>query len=314
MTFPFALSRPVAPQTSASAQDGSPLSALAGVRTPPARAAMAKLGLSTAGFQLQEPAAPARKAAQEAEVSTALASAMEAGVRLIDTSPAHGSAESLVGALISLRSPVSLATRTASLAIGVDRVEHRALSSLERFGAPSAGALLVDASDLLDDEGPDLWDTLRRLKDEAYFDAIGIEVAPSDDVLGLARRFKPDVIQAPASLLDQRLIASGALAAVAALGVEVRLKSVFLQGLLFTAREGLPARFADAGPRLSRIRLMLAEAGVDPMQAALAFALGRPEASYGVVEVGSSAELKAVIAAAAAPAPQLDWSAFALDI
>jgi aryl-alcohol dehydrogenase-like predicted oxidoreductase len=279
----------------------------------PARAAVAKLGLSTAGFGLQGDCAPARKAACEAEMQATVALAVEAGVRLIDTAPSHGSAETLIGALISARSPVRLATRTASLALGVDQIEQRALGSLDRFAVPSAGTLLVQAADLLGDEGPELWDALRRLKDEAYFDAIGIDIHPGDDALGLARRFKPDVIQAPVSLLDQGLIASGALATVAAMGIEVRLDSPLLQGLLFTPREGLPARFAGAGPRLSRIRLMLAEAGIDPLQAALAFALGRPEASCVVVQIGSSAELKAVIAAASAPAPQLDWSAFALE-
>ncbi len=314
MNFPFALSRLAAsPAVEMPPKGGfrAPAPVMKGEHH--ARAAVAKLGLSTAGFGLDRHAAPARKAASEAEVRSALSSAIEAGIRLIDTAPAHGAAEMLIGVLVSPRSPVRLTTRTASLSLGVDQVEQRARGSLDRLGAPSAGTLLVEAADVLGEDGPELWDALCRLKDEGYFDAIGVEISACDDVLGLARRFKPDVIQAPVSLLDQRLIVGGALSAVAALGIEVRLRSVFLQGLLFTSREGLPARFAEVGPRLSRIRLILAEAGVDPLQAALAFALGRPEASAVVVEAGSAAELKAVIAAASAPAPQLDWSALALD-
>ena len=231
MNFPFALSGSVASCDGAELTGGGcPLPVSAGARDLPARAAVAKLGLSTAGFGLQDKAAPARRAACEAEVRAAIQCAVEVGVRLIDTAPTHGSAETLIGALVSPRSQVRMATRTASLALGVDQVERRALGSLERFGAPSAGTLLVEASELLGDDGLDLWDALCRLKDEAYFDAIGIDVEACDDVVGIARRFKPDVIQAPAGLLDQRLIASGALAAVAALGIEVRLRSVFLQG------------------------------------------------------------------------------------
>src|SRR5690606_36251470 len=131
--------------------------------------------------------------------------------------------------------------------------------------------------------------------------------------LGLARRFKPDVMQLPLSVLDQRLIQDGVLTEVAALGVEVHLRSIFLQGLLFLPRDGLPAPLAGEGPRLSRIRRTMAEAGADPLQAALAFALGRPEASAVIVGVSSAAELRAITAAAAAPAPSLDWGQLALD-
>ena len=321
MNFPFALSRSAPRTAGLSADVGLHSVALAAHRSgprsalvaTPAMAAVGKLGLSTAGFGLGGRLSAAVTKASEADLVAALVLTVEAGVRLIDTAPSHGQAEALIGAAVSPRSPVRLTTRTASLSFGVDQVEQRAKGSLERFGAPGAGAILAPAADLLSEDGPELWDALCRLKDESYFDAIGIEIEPGDDAFGLARRFKPDVIQAPASLLDQRLIASGALAAAASLGVEVRLRSVFLQGLLFAPREALPARFAEAGPRLSRIRLMLAEAGVDPLQAALAFALGRPEASTVVVEAGSTAELKAVIAAASVAAPQLDWSALALD-
>ena len=117
----------------------------------------------------------------------------------------------------------------------------------------------------------------------------------------------------PCSLLDQRLVRDGALATIAGLGVEVQIRSVFLNGLLFMPREQLPPALADAGPRLSRIRRLLAESGADPLQAALAFARSLPEVSVVIVGVGSAAELRAVLAAAHAPTPDLDWSQFALD-
>jgi aryl-alcohol dehydrogenase-like predicted oxidoreductase len=154
---------------------------------------------------------------------------------------------------------------------------------------------------------------MKRLRDEGLFARIGVSAYAEDDPLGLARRFRPDVMQVPTSLLDQRLIADGTLAEVAALGVEIQLHSIFLQGLLFVPRYGLPRELADAGPSLSRIRRTIAEAGADPLQAALSFALARPEASTVVVGVATAAELQAIVAAAAAPPPALDWGALALD-
>jgi aryl-alcohol dehydrogenase-like predicted oxidoreductase len=138
-------------------------------------------------------------------------------------------------------------------------------------------------------------------------------VFASDDPVNLVRRFKPDIAQAPVSLLDQRLIVSGALAEIAGLGVEVHLRSIFLQGLLFLPPDRMPLALKGASGPLSRVRRLIAEGRSDPLQAALWFALSRPEARHVVVGVATAAELQAVIAASASPPPDLDWTEMAME-
>jgi aryl-alcohol dehydrogenase-like predicted oxidoreductase len=58
---------------------------------------------------------------------------------------------------------------------------------------------------------------------------------------------------------------------------------------------------------------MIAEGRSDPLQAALGFALSRPEGSAVLVGVNSAAELSAVVAAASSPPPDLDWDEMAID-
>ena len=111
----------------------------------------------------------------------------------------------------------------------------------------------------------------------------------------------------------QRLIVNGALAEIAGLGVEVHLRSIFLQGLLFLPPDRMPTALKGASGPLSRVRRMIAEGRSDPLQAALGFALSRPEASSVIVGVVSAGELQAVIAAAASPPPDLDWDEMALE-
>ena len=89
--------------------------------------------------------------------------------------------------------------------------------------------------------------------------------------------------------------------------------SVFADGLLFMSGEALPLEMHRHGPTLSRIRRRLAEARVDPMQATLAYAMGLPEVSAVVASIASAAELRAVVAAAHAPTPALDWASMQLD-
>lgn len=278
------------------------------------RKAAARLGLGTAQFGLDHGVSNPRGRMPEAEAAAVLQVAARAGVTVVDTAESYGEAETVLGRALPRPNPFDIVTKTAPLSLGVEAVLGRARGSLQRMGVDSARALLVrSGSDLLSADGAELWDRMKALKDAGLFATIGIAAQEGDDALGLARRFKPDLMQLPASVLDQRLIQGGALEAVAELGVEVHLRSIFLQGLLFLPRDVLPTRLAEAGPRLSRIRRTIAEAGADPLQAALAFALSRPEASAVLVGVASAAEMRAVLAAAAAPAPDLDWGALALD-
>jgi aryl-alcohol dehydrogenase-like predicted oxidoreductase len=75
----------------------------------------------------------------------------------------------------------------------------------------------------------------------------------------------------------------------------------------------MPGPLKGAASRLSRVRRMIAEGRSDPLQAALGFALSRPEASSVIVGVTTAAELQAVVAAALSPPPDLDWDDMALD-
>ena len=67
----------------------------------------------------------------------------------------------------------------------------------------------------------------------------------AENPVQLAEQFRPDAMQVPFSLLDQRLLRDGSLSRLKELGVEIHARSIFLQGLLFL--ENPPAKLADAG-------------------------------------------------------------------
>ena len=196
---------------------------------------------------------------------------------------------------------------------GPDQLSAKLSRARARLARSAETSLVLCGARLLADDGDQLWTTALELREAGNCVALGISVEPGGDALGLARRFKPDLMQVRAGLLDQRLIASGALGAIAGMGIEVHVRTTLLHGLLFMPREGLPAALAEAGRQLSQVRRMIAEGGADPLQAALAFVLDRPEASRVIVEAGSVSEVRAILAAAGAPSPKLDWPSMALD-
>ncbi len=275
---------------------------------------ISKLGLGTAQFGLDS-GPPVRGKAPAVEVREMLALAGRAGLVVFDTAAASVHGETTLGAVLPRPAPFAITIKAPRGDKGPDFVEAEAKASLARLGLDQADAIMVQsAGDLFSPYGMALWDRLKALRDRGLFARVGISAYASDDPAGLARRFRPDLIQAPASLLDQRLLVDGALARVRDLGVEVHLRSIFLNGLLFLPPDRAPSQLgASAISRLSRARRMIAEGRSDPLQAALGFALSRPEANAVIVGAATAAELSAVIAAASSPPPELDWDNMALD-
>lgn len=270
-----------------------------------------KLGLAAAQFGLGA-ATPPRGRSPEAETQTIFSVAERSGLSVLDTSGVYGRAESLLGQLLPHPSPFRVTLGAVRCDRGPDFVEAEARGSLKRLGLARADAIIVQhAGELFGPHGVALWQRLQKLRDDGLFAKIGISVHASDDPVGMARRYKPDIIQAPASLLDQRLLADGTLGQVSELGVEVQLRSIFLHGLLFMPPDRIPAALQGVG--ISRVRRLIAEGRSDPLQAALGFALSRKEATAVLVGVTSAAELSAVIAAAASPPPDLDWDGMAIE-
>lgn len=271
-----------------------------------------KLALGASQFRFDAQAAHPRARTPQAEIAEILAVAARSGLGILDAAVHLDSAEAMIGASPNLHN-FRIMVRAARGDRGPEFVDREARASLKRLGVAKAEAIIVqNAGDLFGRGGPDLWDKLLDLKDEGLFDKVGVVALASDDPLGIVKRFHPDIIQSPASLLDQRLLANGALAEAAEMGVEVHLRSVFLQGLLFLPPDRMPAPLKGAVSSLSRVRRMIAEGRSDPLQAALGFALSRPEASAVIVNATTAQELTAMIAAASSPPPELDWDAMAL--
>ena len=274
----------------------------------------AQLALGSAQFGGDYGISNTRGKVGEDEVRQILKLAADSRVLHIDVSHQDGDVERIVGRNWPFPSPFKPQVRTLRLEKGLDWLESRLRRSVDHMGLARISAALVDnAEDLVGAEGDALWARLEKLKAEGLIARIGISATHEDQPVLLAKRFKPDLMQVPVSILDQRLVANGAIAQLAELGVEVQARSVFLQGLIFLPREALPANLAPVGPHLSKVRRIMAECGVDPLHAALSYALNLEGVSTVVVGVTSAAELRAIIAASERKAPKMPYEMLALN-
>jgi aryl-alcohol dehydrogenase-like predicted oxidoreductase len=263
-----------------------------------------KLGLGTVQFGQAYGVSNSRGQVPSGEAAAILARAATSGVTVLDTAANYGAAESVLAgfSLASFR----VVTKTLSPRHGIEAVVAKARQSAAML---KADTLLVHAAADLEDAA--LWPALQLLKSEGVFRRVGISVYVDDNPAQLAKRFNPDVIQLPFSLLDQRLLRDGTLGRLQDAGVEIHARSLFLQGLLFL--EKLPPKLARAAPRLAQIKADIAAVGSKPLAAALGFVLAQQQIAIGLVGVTSCAELDEILAAAALPLPALDWASLALN-
>ena len=274
---------------------------------------LSKLGLGTGQLGFDQPPT-GRGRPREAEARDILSIAGRSGLGVLEVVRQSATADSHLRAAMPQPHTFRMTLTAIRPDRGPDLVETELRAQMLRLGVERVDTILApSATDLFSPLGPRMWDRLRALKDAGLCRKIGVPVYASDDPVGVARRFKPDVMQAPASLLDQRLLLDGSLATLADMDIEVHLRSIFLQGLLFLPPDRMPTPLKGAASSLSRVRRMIAEGKSDPMQAALGFALSRPEAAKVIVSVTTAQELAAMIAAAASPPPELDWEGMAID-
>jgi aryl-alcohol dehydrogenase-like predicted oxidoreductase len=267
-----------------------------------------RLGIGTVQFGQAYGISNRRGQVPFEEARAILTRAAQAGIGLLDTAANYGEAEEVLSRMDT--GAFRTVSKTIGVAQGVEAVVARARQSVKKLG--HVDLLLVHAvSDLLGPDGAELWQALQALKAEGTVGGIGISAYTADDPAGLAERFRPDAMQVPFSLLDQRLLRDGSLARLKALGVEVHARSLFLQGLLFL--ETPPENLAYAAPMLTAVRNRIAAAAATPLDAALAFVLACPEVDVAVIGVTARHQLDQILDIIALPPPDIDWAACALN-
>ena len=235
------------------------------------------------------------------EVTAILRSAREAGMDTLDTAAAYGASEGCLGSVgvADWRVVTKLPPNLDPSQNAADWVKTSFAASLARLRVPRVEALLVHRSHhLLGTQGKVVWREMQRLKDAGMAAKIGVSIYGPEELDDLWAVAKPDVVQAPFSVVDRRLLQSGWLSKLAKLGVEVHARSVFLQGLLLAHRDSRPGEFSRWKALWDRWDSWLLKKRMTATEAAVGYVMSMPEFERIVVGVESARQLGEIVAAA----------------
>lgn len=261
---------------------------------------MKRLALGTVQFGL-----PYGVANQQGQVSLETATAildcaLANRIDTLDTAIAYGNSEQNLGKIgvDSFRVVSKLPEFPADMNDVSDWVLRSVEDSLQRLKIPRLHGLLLHRPEhLLSPEGSKLYQALQLLKEKRLVDKIGISIYHHNELEALFSLFALDLIQAPFNVLDRSLEKSGWLSRLKEAGVEVHVRSIFLQGLLLMPSSTRPPYFDRWRNIWQSWKQWLIESDLTPLQACLACVMSKKEIDRVVIGVDSLSQLQEILMA-----------------
>jgi len=251
----------------------------------PMESSNTKLALGTVQFGLKYGINNQSEVLTETDVKSILDEAFASGIDLLDTSPAYGNSEEILG-----KNTIGNFDIVTKLPAETQRgsVKSALLKSLVDLSIHDVyGYILHDYSDLK--RNPSIWKEFEELKVEGLVKKIGISIYHPDELEHfLSLGFCPDLIQFPMNIADRRFV--DWLPKLKEMGTEIHVRSAFLQGLLLMGKK--PDFFEPVSKQLDRILSVCDEFNISSEVLCLSFLYHNKNIDRILIGVDSISQLK----------------------
>lgn len=241
------------------------------------------------------------------EVRSIIARASEAGVTTFDTAADYGDSQLRLGqfAPAGSRFVTKFSMPGGRIDIDSDVLFQRATRTLGV--SKLAGVLFHRLADLVDPRCGAAVEILEQAREDGVVERIGVSIYDADD-LQLALRVFPrlDLIQLPGNIIDHELLDSSAVAELRSRGVQIHVRSAYLQGVLLSDPSTLPVHLSALSPALSAISDLASSLGTSVITVLLAFLRDHPSVDGVVIGAAHVDEIDATLEAWATPLPRLE--------
>jgi len=231
-----------------------------------------QIGIGTAQWGMPYGIRNSQGQTSQDQIKKIIESAKKESISLIDTAPSYGNAETSVGDTID--TSFKIVTKLSQIE-QIDLVDSNSLrtafsQSLKRLKRDSVYGILVHkVEDLFTQKQKIITRHLLSLKQERLALKVGVSIYTQDQIDRVLEIFEPDIIQLPVNVFDQRLVDSGAINHLHKQGIEVHVRSIFLQGLLLFDEKNIPSKFQAIAPSIKRWNRAAKDQGLTLVEACL---------------------------------------------
>lgn len=254
-----------------------------------------KLVLGTANFGMVYGVANQRKLTKE-EVFELLDFAYQEGIKILDTAQAYGDAEEIIGQYISRRGyTFRVITKLPHKDyIDYQDIKETLLKSLRNLKLESIDYLLLHSYKTFEKQKELISKSLKQLKEEGLIKTYGISVYHPYEVINFMKVFKKDfAVEFPLNVFDQRFVPY--LKDWKDKGINLFVRSVFLQGLFFLQDAKLTGAFEKVKDKIIKLKELAFDSSLGVACLCLSFVMEQA-AHYTVVGVDNTLQLRELLA------------------
>jgi aryl-alcohol dehydrogenase-like predicted oxidoreductase len=250
-----------------------------------------KLGLGTAQFGVKYGINNGLGKPDISVVNEIISCAIKHGISLIDTAAGYGDSEDVLGKSLPSDYSFQIVTKTSQKIGLIDSVS----ASLKKMRIDQIyGVLIHDFSQFK--SNPRVWSDLLQLKFQGIIKKIGFSLYhPQELEILLDKNINFDIIQIPYNVFDQRF--EPYFSSLKKAGVEVHIRSVFLQGLVFKNPDSIHPFFSPIQAKLNEIVSLSKAIGQSIQSLCLNFVYSSDLVDRVIIGVDSVANLESNIAA-----------------
>lgn len=215
-----------------------------------------------------------------------LSEAGASGIRILDTSSAYGNSEEVLGNCIG-DNPFNIVSKYPK---GTETVDTVFADSLFRLRTEKLYGYLLHHFEVYRNN-PSVWEAFLRLKDKGKVGKIGFSLYSPDELEFILKNETPfDLLQFPYNIFDRKF--EPYLKELHEKGVEIHVRSTFLQGLFFKDRDALPEKLIPIKKYLLQLDEFSEESGLSISEIALNYNLQNPYIDGVLIGVDNSEQLK----------------------
>lgn len=258
---------------------------------------ISKICIGTAQFGLNYGVSNSVGIVPFSECEKIIAMARSNGARRLDTAFTYGKSEETLGEIgvtdfeIISKLPEIKENTSDVRSFVFESVEK----SLEKLKVKKLyGLLLHRPNDLIKPHGDKLYDCLLQLKASSLVDKIGISVYEPEELIRY-ENYNIDLIQFPMNPFDIRFYESKAIENLSSQGVEIHVRSIFLQGLLLMSKEDRKPYFNKWEKNWNNWHSYLIEKKISALEACLGFISKFHQISNWVVGVNSLSQFDEIL-------------------
>jgi aryl-alcohol dehydrogenase-like predicted oxidoreductase len=161
---------------------------------------------------------------------------LKSNIKFIDTSANYGDSEKVIGNSKLNKLKVITKIRLPKYNANIEHwLENKMYLCLKKLKTNKVFGILVhDYKDLLGYRGKKYLEYLNNLKKKKIVEKIGISIYSPNDLEKIWDFWKPEIVQVPFNILDQRIQNTGWISKLKKFGILVFARSCFLQGLLLS--------------------------------------------------------------------------------